>query len=52
MTLSIYLARRFIRSFLVVLASFWGILFLIDLVEEVRRFSDATLSQPDRKSVV
>ncbi|TMV91684.1 LPS export ABC transporter permease LptG [Thioclava sp. BHET1] len=46
MTLSIYLARRFIRSFLVVLASFWGILFLIDLVEEVRRFSDAKLSLP------
>ena len=46
MTLSFYLAWRFIRSFLVVLASFWGILFLIDLVEEVRRFSDAKLSLP------
>lgn len=44
MTLALYLARRFSRSFLMVAASFWGILFLIDIVEEIRRFSDDGLS--------
>ncbi|MBN2740653.1 MAG: LPS export ABC transporter permease LptG [Rhodobacteraceae bacterium] len=43
MTLALYLAKRFLRAFFVVGASFWGILFLIDIVEEVRRFSDASL---------
>ena len=43
MTLALYLSRRFLRAFLLVAASFWGILFLIDIVEEVRRFSDAPL---------
>ncbi|OOY09504.1 LPS export ABC transporter permease LptG [Thioclava sp. F36-7] len=44
MTLALYLAKRFLRSFLIVAASFWGILFLIDVVEEIRRFSDQGLS--------
>ncbi|TQS73019.1 LPS export ABC transporter permease LptG [Rhodobacteraceae bacterium] len=39
MTLSFYVARRFLRSFLVVFATFWGILFLIGLVDEVHRVS-------------
>ncbi|WP_295532358.1 LPS export ABC transporter permease LptG [uncultured Thioclava sp.] len=43
MTLALYLARRFSRAFLIVGASFWGILFLIDIVEQVRRFSDAQM---------
>ncbi|WP_339107409.1 LPS export ABC transporter permease LptG [Thioclava sp. GXIMD4216] len=37
MILGRYVARRFLRSFLLVLASFWGILFLVGLVEEVRK---------------
>lgn len=44
MTIALYLARRFTKSFLVVAGSFWGILFLIDIVEEIRRFSDEGLT--------
>ena len=39
MTLSLYLARRFLRHFLIVGATFWAILLLIGIVEEIRRFS-------------
>lgn len=40
MILDRYLARRFLRTFLGTLLVFFGIFALIDLVEEVRRFSD------------
>lgn len=38
MTLSIYIARRFLRAFLLVGGVFFGILFLIDMVEQIGRF--------------
>lgn len=38
MILSFYIARRFLRLFLLVAAVFAAILFLIDIVEEIRRF--------------
>ncbi|NCU20809.1 LPS export ABC transporter permease LptG [Candidatus Falkowbacteria bacterium] len=47
MTLSIYLARRFLRAFGMVLGVFLGILYLIDMVEQVRRFGGASLSFGD-----
>ncbi|WP_210527553.1 LPS export ABC transporter permease LptG [Rubellimicrobium arenae] len=40
MILDRYLARRFLRTFLATLAIFFGILALIDLVEQVRQHSD------------
>ncbi|MFT3690299.1 LPS export ABC transporter permease LptG [Paenirhodobacter sp.] len=46
MTLAIYIARRFLRAFLIVLATFWGILFLIEMVEKIRSFgAQITLGQ-------
>ncbi|MEL6959249.1 MAG: LPS export ABC transporter permease LptG [Pseudomonadota bacterium] len=43
MILHRYFARRFARSFLMVLAGFFLLMLLIDLIEQVRRFgSDAT----------
>ncbi|MFZ1728083.1 MAG: LPS export ABC transporter permease LptG [Albidovulum sp.] len=39
MTLSFYLARRFVSTFLYVFAGFFVILFFIDMVEQVRRFA-------------
>ncbi len=44
MTLALYIARRFLRAVLVVLASFWAVLVLIDIVEEIRKFPDVSLS--------
>ncbi|KFE35020.1 LPS export ABC transporter permease LptG [Thioclava atlantica] len=44
MTLALYLSWRFAKSFLIVAASFWGILFLIDIVEEIRHFAGDGLS--------
>ncbi|RLL71725.1 LPS export ABC transporter permease LptG [Paenirhodobacter hankyongi] len=41
MTLSLYIARRFLRAFVMVAATFWGILFLIEMVEKIRSFSAA-----------
>jgi len=41
MTLSLYLARRFLSSFGLVLAVFLGILLLVDMVEQLRWFADA-----------
>lgn len=38
MRLDLYFARRFIGSFLLVTSVFFGIVFLIDLVEQMRRF--------------
>lgn len=40
MTLDLYFARRFLRSFLLTLAVFFAIFALVDLVEQVRRFAD------------
>lgn len=40
MILSSYVARRFLRMFLMIAAIFAAILFLIDIVEQIRRFSD------------
>ncbi|MDS9467760.1 LPS export ABC transporter permease LptG [Paracoccus sp. MBLB3053] len=40
MILSSYVARRFLRTFLMVAAIFAAILFLIDIVEQIRRFSE------------
>ncbi|WP_339112679.1 LPS export ABC transporter permease LptG [Thioclava sp. GXIMD2076] len=46
MILAWYTARKFLRSFALVLGSFWGILFLIGLVEEVRKLDeDATFTR-------
>ena len=41
MTLSLYIARRFLRALLLVGGVFYGILFLIDIVEQIRRFDAA-----------
>jgi lipopolysaccharide export system permease protein len=43
MTLSLYLARRFLTMFLLVFGGFFAVMYLIDLVEEVRRFTDADI---------
>lgn len=45
MTLSIYLARRFLTMFMMVFGGFFAVLYLIEMVEQVRRFSDANLGQ-------
>lgn len=39
MTLSLYIARRFLRMLGLVFAVFFGIMWLIDMVEQLRRFS-------------
>lgn len=41
MTLSLYIVRRFVLSFAVVLGVFFGLLMMIDMVEQLRRFGDA-----------
>lgn len=42
MKLDLYFARRFVRAFLLVSGVFFGIVYLIDMVEQMRRFdSDA-----------
>lgn len=41
MTLSLYIARRFLWSVAQVFLIFFGILLLVDTVEQLRRFSDA-----------
>lgn len=47
MTLSLYIARRFALTFAMVFATFFALMFLIDLLEQIRRFSgvEITLSQ-------
>lgn len=47
MTLSLYIARRFLRSFGLVAGVFFGILFLIDMVEQIRRFDAARVGLPE-----
>jgi lipopolysaccharide export system permease protein len=41
MTLSLYFARRFLQSVALVFAGFFAVLFLIDMIEQVRRFAQA-----------
>lgn len=45
MILSLYLARRYLVMFLMVFGGFFAVLYLIEMVEQVRRFSDASLGQ-------
>jgi lipopolysaccharide export system permease protein len=44
MTLSRYIARRFLMSFGLVFAVFFGVMFTIQMVEEVRRQSDGVVA--------
>jgi lipopolysaccharide export system permease protein len=43
MTLSLYIARRFLGSVGRVFLAFFAILFLIDMIEQLRRFADADI---------
>ncbi|MEM6408241.1 MAG: LPS export ABC transporter permease LptG [Pseudomonadota bacterium] len=43
MRLDWYIARQFIRSFLLVFSVFFGIVYLIDMVEQMRRFDSETV---------
>lgn len=43
MTLSRYIARRFAVTVLAVFAGFFVLLYLIDMIEEIRRFADADI---------
>ncbi len=43
MTLAIYISRRFLRAFLMISAIFAAILFLIDMVEQIRRYAGKDL---------
>lgn len=43
MTLSLYIARRFALTVLTVFAGFFVLLYLIDMIEEIRRFADADI---------
>lgn len=47
MTLDLYIARRFCLSFLKVLSVFMGILILIDMIDQIRRFSDTGIGTGD-----
>jgi len=40
-TLNLYIARRFLWTFVQVFLVFFGILMLLDMIEQLRRFSDA-----------
>ena len=44
MTLSLYLARRFLSTFTMVFAGFFAMLFLLDMIEEVRRHPQSSLN--------
>lgn len=44
MTMSLYLARRFATTFAMVFGIFLSIMYLLELVEQVRRFSQAEVS--------
>lgn len=43
MTLALYIARRFTVSVATVFAGFFVLLYLIDMIEEIRRFADADI---------
>ena len=44
MTLSLYIARRFAFMFAAVFAIFFGLMMLIDIVEQMRRLADSAVS--------
>ena len=44
MTLALYIARRFAKTVLTVFAGFFVLLYLIDMIEQIRRFADADIS--------
>lgn len=44
MILSLYIFRRFLKTFLMVFLVFWAIILLIDVVEQLRRFSADDIS--------
>lgn len=44
MILSLYIARRFLALFLQVFAGFFALMLMIDLIDEIRRFSDPGLT--------
>ncbi len=44
MTLALYIARRFLRMFIVVFLIFFGIMMLIDILDQMRRFSDEAIT--------
>ena len=44
MTLSLYIARRFLWLFVRILSGFFGLMLMIDLVDQLRRFSDPGIS--------
>ncbi len=44
MTLNLYIARRFLWLFLRVFAGFFSIMLMIDVIDELRRFSDPGIS--------
>lgn len=44
MTLSLYLARRFLSTFTMVFTGFFVVLFLLDMIEEVRRHPQSSLN--------
>lgn len=43
MTLSLYIARRFLATFAMVFGGFFVLLYLIDMIEQIRRFASANL---------
>ena len=43
MTLSLYIARRFLATFAMVFGGFFVLLYLIDMIEQIRRFASADL---------
>lgn len=45
MRLSLYIARRFLTTFALVLGAFFAILYMLDLIEQVRRLPDDTFSK-------
>lgn len=47
MTLHLYMARRFLISFAIIFFAFGGILALVDLTDQVRRFADTRAQFPD-----
>ena len=44
MTLSLYIARRFLAMFALVFGVFLGILMLIDVIDQLRRHSDSAIT--------
>ena len=47
MTLNLYIARRFLWLFVRVFAGFFGMMLMIDIIEELRRFADPGLAMSE-----